>query len=137
MCQYHAKADRTTIVLLVEGVARESERLGKMVHYFGVVVECICELLRVRPVTVTEAGIIRRYQTIAIGQAREERLKHPRRRGKSVQQQKRFCIFRPGLSVEDRKAVDLNGAINRGIHPVLLPVLVQCVTVNTKSRSFE
>jgi hypothetical protein len=65
------------------------------------VIERVRELLRVRPVAVTEARVIRRDEVIAIGDPGEERLEHPRGRGKSVQQEKRRCVFRAGLSIED------------------------------------
>ncbi len=86
VCQRHAKADRATVVLHVQGVARESERFGEMVHGLSEMVEGVCEFLRVRPVTVSETGIIRRYQVIAIGKPCEKRVEHARRRWKSVEQ---------------------------------------------------
>src|SRR5579859_2523334 len=116
MLQCHAKADGATVVLHVKGIARESERLGEMVHGLSQMVEGVCESPRVRPVTVSEPGIIRRYQVIAIGKPCEKRLEHPRRRWKAVEQEERFRICRPGLSIEDRKAVDPYCAVKGAIH---------------------
>ena len=59
MCQCHAKANRATVVLHVERVARQTQRLGEIVHDRGDVVKGVGELLRVGPVTVSEAGIVR------------------------------------------------------------------------------
>ena len=67
VCQYHAKANRAAVVLR------------------GDVIEGIREPIGVRPVTVSEAWVIRRDKMIMIGKSSEERLKHPRGRGKSVQ----------------------------------------------------
>lgn len=66
MCECHSKADGSTVVLHVEGVAREYERLGEMIHNVGIMVERVRELLRVRPVAVSETRVIRRYEVIAV-----------------------------------------------------------------------
>src|ERR1700691_5762284 len=124
MLQRNAKADGATVVLHVKRVARESERLGEAVHDLSQMIEGVVECLRVRPVTVSEARIIGRYQVIAIGQPCEKPLKHPRRRLNAVEQKKRFRIFRPSLSVEDRQAVDVRCAIQRGIHLWLPSVIM-------------
>ena len=87
-----------------------------MVHGLGQMVEGICEFPRVRPVTVSETGVIRRYQVVAIGKPCEKRFEHPRRRWKSVEQENRSCIFRPSLSIEDGQAVDPYCAVKGGIH---------------------
>src|SRR5271157_1980672 len=102
MRQYHSEADGATVVLHVERVARDSERLSEMVDDLGTTIERVRELLRVRPVTVSEPRIVRRDQMIAVGQPRKKRFKHARRRGKSVQQEKRFRILRPSFPVENR-----------------------------------
>src|SRR6185437_9400123 len=95
--------------------AREAECLGEMVHDLGVIVEGVCEFLRVRPVAMPETGIIRRDQAIPVREPCEERLEHPRRRRKSMQQEKRWGILRSSLSIENRQAVDLQGAIESGV----------------------
>ena len=75
----HAKTHGPAIILHVERVAREPQRFGEMIHDVGVVIERVREFLRIRPVAVSEAGVIGRDQVIAIGQPGEERLEHPRR----------------------------------------------------------
>src|ERR1700690_359759 len=125
MLQRHAKADGATVVLHVKGIAREPERLGEMVHGLSQMVEGVCEFPRVRPVTVSETRIIRRYQVVAIGKPCEKRFEHPRRRWKAVEQENRFRISRPSLAIEDRQAVNLccaiERAIERGIHRCVFP----------------
>ena len=87
----------------------------------AIVIERIREFFRVRPVAVSEARVIGRDQVIAIGKPREERLEHPRGRGKSVQQQKRRRVFRAGLSVKDGEPIDLYRAIkSRVFHGTFL-----------------
>src|SRR6516162_7851825 len=51
--------------------------LRETLHHRGDVMEGIAELLRVRPRAVSEPGIIRCDQVIAIRQARQERFEHP------------------------------------------------------------
>ena len=60
MCKYHAKTDRATIILHVKRVARESKRFGEVVHDLGQVIASVREFLRVRPVAVSESGVIGR-----------------------------------------------------------------------------
>ena len=74
-----AKANWPTIVLHVEVVMRQAERLGKMLHYGRNVVEGVHELCRIRPIAMAETRIIRSDQVIAVGQALQKRLIHPRR----------------------------------------------------------
>src|SRR5262249_26386861 len=58
-----------------------------------------------------------RDKVITIGKPGEERLEHPRRRGKSVQQEKRRRVLRTGLSVEDGEPIYLSCAIkSRVLH---------------------
>ena len=76
--QGHAKTYGTTVILHVKRVARNPERFGKTIHDLGVVIKRIRELFRVRPVAVSEAGVIGRDKVIAIGEPGEERLEHPR-----------------------------------------------------------
>ena len=62
VCQRHAKTNRAAVVLHVERVMRQSQRLREIVHYGRDVVESVIELLRIRPVAMSEARIIRRDQ---------------------------------------------------------------------------
>ena len=87
----------------------------------AIVIEGIGEFFRVRPVAVPEARIIGRDQMIAIGKPRKERLEHPRRRGKSVQQKNRRRVFRAGLPIKDGEPIDLYRAIkSRVFHRTFL-----------------
>jgi len=78
MGQGHAKTDRATVVLHVERVSREAERLGEVIHDLRVVIERIREGFRVGPVAVSEARVVGRDKVIAVGQPAEESLEHPR-----------------------------------------------------------
>src|ERR1700722_14900714 len=92
-----------------------------MIHDLGVVIERIREFLRVRPIAMSEARVIRRDQVITIGKPGQEWLEHPRRRWKSVQQEERRRVFRAGLSVEDGEPIDLCRAIkSRVFHGTFL-----------------
>ena len=72
---------------------------------------------------MSEARVIGRDKVIAIGKPGEERLEHPRRRGKSVQQEKRRRVFRAGLSVKDGEPIYLYRAIkSRVFHGTFLSV---------------
>src|SRR5438552_1927942 len=121
MCQRYAKTDGTAVVLHVKSKTRESERFGEVGHDLRVVIKCVSEFFRVRPVAVSEARVIRRDKVIAIGKPGEERLEHARRRGKSVQQEKRRRVFRAGLPVKDRESIYLYRAIkSRVFHETFL-----------------
>src|SRR5580704_6068318 len=74
MRKRHAKTDRAAVILHVKGVARESECFGEVIHDLGQVIESVREFLRVRPVTVSEAGVIWSDKMIAIGESSEKRL---------------------------------------------------------------
>ena len=112
MGQNHAKTHRAAVILHVKRVAREPERFGEVIHDLSDMVERVRELLRVRPVAVSEAWVIGRDKVIAIGKPGEKRLEHPRGRGKSVQQEKRRRRpFGPGLPVKDGEPIDFYGAI--------------------------
>src|SRR5207237_6375580 len=90
---------------------------SEAIHGFGDVIERVREFLRIGPVAVAEAGIIGRDHVITIGQPGEKRLKHSRRRRKSVQQEKRRRVFRSGLSVRDGEPIYLYRAIkSRAFH---------------------
>jgi hypothetical protein len=56
----HAKTYGSAVILRVKRVAREPKSFRKVIHDFGDVIERVRELFRVRPVAVSEAGIIRR-----------------------------------------------------------------------------
>src|SRR5437660_251749 len=58
MRQGHAKTNRASVILHVNGITRESERLGEMIHDLGVVIERVREFSRVRPIAVSEARVI-------------------------------------------------------------------------------
>src|SRR6202046_273553 len=75
-------------------------------------IERVRKLFRVRPVAVSESRIIRRDHVITITKPREQWLEHPRRRGKSVQQQKRRRILRPSLPIKNGKPINLHLAIS-------------------------
>jgi hypothetical protein len=77
-------------------------------------VECVGEVLRIRRIAVTEAGIIRRHEMKPPRKPREEWLVHARRRGKTVQQQKSWRLRAASLAIEDREAVDLDAAVGNG-----------------------
>ena len=57
----------------------------------------------------------------AIGEPSEERLEHARRRRKPVQQKDCGRVFRTGLPVENRKPIDLCGAIECRIFHRMFP----------------
>ena len=78
MGQSHAKTHGAAVILHVQRVAREPERLGEVIHDLGVVIERIRECFRVRPVAVSEARVIGGDKVRAIGKPGEERLEHPR-----------------------------------------------------------
>src|SRR5207253_8428918 len=101
MSQRHSKTNRAAVILHVKSKTREPERFGEVIHDLGDVIERIREFLRIRPVAVSEAWVIRRNQVIATGKPREERLELPRRTCKSVQQEKHRPVFRAGLSIKD------------------------------------
>ena len=121
MGQGHAKTHGAAVILHVKRVAREPKSLGEVIHGFGDVIERVREFLRVRPVTVSEARIIGRDKVIVIGKLGEEGLEHPRGRRESVQQEKRWRVFRPGLSVKDGESIYLYRAIkSRVFHGTFL-----------------
>ena len=78
MNQGQAKTYWAAVVLHVQGVVRKAESLGEVIHDFGVMIERVREVLRIRPFAVSKARIIGRNEVIAIGNPSEERLEHPR-----------------------------------------------------------
>src|SRR5262249_36878029 len=73
---------------------------AQIIHHGSDVVEGAIELFRVRAVAMSEARVIGRDKVITIGKPGEERLEHPRCRGKFVRENKRWGAFRAGLSVK-------------------------------------
>src|SRR5467141_1092669 len=121
MDQGHAKTHGAAVILHVERTVGEPERFGEVIHDFGEVIERVREFFRVWPVTVSEAGVIRRHKVIVIGKLGEERLEHPRGRRESVQQEKRRRVFRTGFSVKDGESIYLYRAIkSRVFHGTFL-----------------
>ena len=119
--QRHTETYRPAVILHVKGIARKPERFGEMIHDFSVVIERVREFFGVWPITVSETGIVRRDQVVAIGETNEKRLEHSRGRRNSVQQQNRRRVLWPCLPVENRQPVDLDRAIkSRMIHGYLL-----------------
>jgi len=83
------------------------------------------EFLGVGPITVSEARVVGRDKVIAIGEPSKERLEHPRRRWKSVQEKNRRRVFRSGLSVKDGQAIYLYRAIkSRVLHVIILSLVL-------------
>src|SRR5712671_1859895 len=64
--QRHPKAHGAAIVLHVERIARKPECFGEALHDLGAVVERIGEFFWIRPVAVSETGVVRRDKMIAI-----------------------------------------------------------------------
>ena len=121
--QGHPETHGAAVILHIKRVVRDAQRFGEVVHDLGVVIERVGELLRVRPVAVAKARVVGRDEVIAIGKPGEERLEHPRGRRKSVQQQKRWRVLRPGLPVKDRETVDLFRAIDSLVIHGMFPSL--------------
>ena len=122
MRERHAEADRAPVILHIERIARQADRLDEVVHDRGDVVEGVGEGLRVWPVAMPESRIVGRDQMVAVGKPGEERLEHPRGRGQTVQQEKRRRIGRPSLPVENGEPVDLCRAVEgRMFHEVVSP----------------
>src|ERR1700730_5098917 len=116
-----AKANWPTIVLHVEAVMCQAQRFGHMLHHGRDVVEGVRELGMIRPIAMAETRIIRSDQVIAVGQALQQRLIHPRRGWQAVKQKQGRGVFRPCLPVENGQVVDLHGAIRHcGVHKLLL-----------------
>src|ERR1700678_1348957 len=95
----HAEAHRAAVVLHIECVTLNSERLRESANDASEAVKGVVELLRVGPVAVPEAWVVRRDQMIVVCQPLKKRLKHTRRRRQSMQQKKRWRILQPGLAV--------------------------------------
>jgi len=74
-----AVADRAAIILQVQGVPAERQGLDEAFDHLGDVVEGVGELLARRRIGISEAWKVRRDQVIAVGQALQQGLEHPRR----------------------------------------------------------
>src|SRR5260370_697020 len=72
------KANGPAIVLHVEAIMRQAERLGNMLHHCRNVVEGVREFCMISPIAMAETRIIRRNQVIAVGQALSQRFSGPR-----------------------------------------------------------
>ena len=66
MRKRHAKTNRAAIVLHVKRVARKTQCFSEMSDDLSEVIEGVSEVLRIWPVTVSEARIIRRDEMIAV-----------------------------------------------------------------------
>jgi hypothetical protein len=66
------------LVLHIEGVVRQTERLREFVHQLTDVVEGVSELIWFGPIAVPEPGIVGSYQMVVVREPRQQRLKHPR-----------------------------------------------------------
>src|SRR5436305_14527863 len=106
MGQGHPEPHRPTVVLHVQCVSREAKSLAEVVDDLGVAVERVRKLLWVGPITVPESGIIRRDEMKRVGEAREERLEHERRRGEFGSEGNCRGVWRGGMPGEDGCAVD-------------------------------
>ena len=78
MRQGHSETDGTPVVLHVQRIAFETERLSELADDLRVVIKRVGERLRIRPLAVAEPRVIRCDQVILIGQPCEERLEHAR-----------------------------------------------------------
>src|ERR1700731_732723 len=111
MGEGHAKAHGPPIVLHVKRVAGKPERVGEVIHDDGEIIERVGEFRSGWPVAVPKSRVIRRDKVITVGEPGEQGFEHPRRRGKSVQKEKRWRVFRAGFSVEDGEPIYLYRAI--------------------------
>src|SRR3954465_9653345 len=62
---------------------------------------------------MAEPRVVRSDEVIPAGEAGEQRLEHPRRRGQTVQEKERRGVLLPCLSIEDRESIHLDRAILR------------------------
>ena len=66
MAQGHAKTDWTAVVLHKKRITPQFEHFGEMIHDHGESIECVREFLRIRPIAVSEAGIVGGHEMKAI-----------------------------------------------------------------------
>jgi hypothetical protein len=106
---------RAAVVLHDEGVPGQPESLGEIAEHRGQVVEGVRELGVPGCITVPEPGVVRCDQAERVGEPIQQWLPHAGRGGESVQEQDRGRILRSGLAIEDRQAVDVDGAVRRAM----------------------
>ncbi len=70
--------DRPTIILHVQRIAIEAERLGEVLHHLSNMIERVGKRLGARRIAVTEPRIIRGNEVVIRGETRQQRLVHPR-----------------------------------------------------------
>ncbi len=78
MRKRNAEAHRAAVILHIERVMGQTDRLGEVVYNGRNMVEGVGEQFRGGPVAVSEPGVIGRDQVIAIGKSGEKGLEHPR-----------------------------------------------------------
>ena len=105
------EAHGRTVILDVDGVLLQAQRLRELFDDVGKAVERVRERCNVGRVAATKARVIRCDQVVLVSQFGEEVAKHERGRGKAVQQKQGGLIRRPGFAVEDTEAVDGNGFV--------------------------
>ena len=71
------KADRAAVIVHVERVAPDAERLRELVDDLGEVIERVGELLGRRRTAEAEARIVRRDDMVAVGEQRDQRFELP------------------------------------------------------------
>ena len=106
-------ADRAAVVLLQEDVVAETDDLGEIRDHSGEMVEGVGEFGGRRRVALAEARIVRRDQMITVGEQRDQRREHPRRRRIAVQHEDRRRIPGSRLAIENLQPVDRDEPIGR------------------------
>jgi hypothetical protein len=106
---------RAAVVLHDEGVPGQPDSLAEIAEHRGQVVEGVRELGVPGCITVPEPGVVRCDQAERVGEPIQQWLPHAGRGGESVQEQDRGRILRSGLAIEDRQAVDVDGAVRRAM----------------------
>ena len=107
MLHHNPKADRTAVILHVKEVAVDLELLEQRVGGLGEMVEGVAILSRRRRIALPKARIVGCNEVVAGREERDERIEHPRGRGKSVQQDDGRRILWPGFTIENADAIDL------------------------------
>ena len=97
----HAKTHGAAVILHVKRVTREPERFGEVIHDLGDVIEGVREFLRVRPVAVSEARVIRSNQVIVVCEPGQQGLEHSRRGGQAVEQENGWRILRSRFPIKN------------------------------------
>jgi hypothetical protein len=78
MDQGHPKADGAALILHVQHVARQAERLGELIHDHCQMIKRIGNCFRVGPLTMSEPRVIGCDEVIALGKPSEQGLEHSR-----------------------------------------------------------